>query len=529
MRLHLRSEGPRSWHRSGTTWACGTAHASDGRVLDAPALAAYLDVAPAAFAERIAGLGGTFAALQTGPTVRAATDRIRSTPLFYGRDRDGTLCLSDDARWLAETVGAHLDNAVAAAAFLLASTTTGASTLCSAVRQVQAAEIVTFHERPGEASGTRYFFYGDGDRLDGDETALVDEGVRLFEASFAQLLASVEGRPLAVPLSGGLDSRLIAAMLARGGRTDALCFSYGRERSFEAQASRRVAEALGIPWTFVPYSNAQWQQWFASPSFQRFRRRATGLTAIEHEQDWPAVQALKSRLDPGTVFVPGHTGDFLSSGHLSAHPAADDPVERVLAKHHALWPRHGLAPDLAAALRMSVAETLDTLPGALPGVTFEWQERQAKMIANSVRVYEHHGFDWRLPLWASPAVLNFWGRLPLPLLRTRSLYRRVLRALMGDALFDLPGTHHRTPSRVAGAWHRLTDRDLRRYGIWLGPRPLLAALRVRVGDLYAIDHPVVGPVVEQVIRPVKGAPPQRIDINGLLALAQLDTLSRELG
>ncbi len=92
------------------------------------------------------------------------------------------------------------------------------------------------------------------------------------------------------------------------------------------------------------------------------------------------------------------------------------------------------------------------------------------MIANSVRVYEFHGFDWRLPFWADAAVLDFWGRVPVPLLRGRRLYFRVLRQLMGDALFALPNTLRRE-SPLTGKVRRLTDHDLGRYGIWLGSTP----------------------------------------------------------
>ncbi len=528
MKLHLRSQGPCRWHQAGATWARGTAYTPDGAALDAPALAAYLDATPDTFADHIASLGGTFAAVQTGLTVRTATDRVRSIPLFYGHN-GAELCLSDDARWLAETVGARLDSPVAAAELLLASITTGASTLCSAVRQVQAAEIVTFAAEGGAPSSARYFFYGDGDRLDADETALVAEGVRLFEEAFERFLATVAGRTLVVPLSGGLDSRLMAAMLVRGGRTDALCFCYGRERSAEAQASRGVAEALGLRWTFIPYSNADWHRWFASPGFQQFRRHATGLAAIEHEQDWPAVLALKTRgLADDAVFLPGHSGDFLSNGHLLPTPTDTDPAQLILDRHYVRWPWDGVQPDLREALRARIRDVIADLPPALPHLAFEWQERQAKMLVNSVRVYEHHGFDWRLPLWESPAVLDFWGRAPLPLLRSRSLYRRVLRELMGDALYGLPSPR-RIPSRLVGKLYRLTDRDLGRYGIWLGPRPLLAGLRTRLDDLHAIEHPAIRPVVDQFIKPLSALPPQRVTIDGLLALSQLDMLSRELG
>jgi asparagine synthase (glutamine-hydrolysing) len=57
-----------------------------------------------------------------------------------------------------------------------------------------------------------------------------------------------------VPLSGGLDSRIIVAMLKRLGVEDVICFTYGKKGNREAEISRQVAEALGYRWYFVEYT-----------------------------------------------------------------------------------------------------------------------------------------------------------------------------------------------------------------------------------------------------------------------------------
>ena len=530
MTLHLTASGPRAWHRVGAVHARGLAFTPAGDYVEGAALAAHLDGPAESFVERVAALDGTFAAVHAGETTIAAVDRIRSLPLFYGRDDTGTWHLSDDARRIAKLTAARLDDAAAAAEFMLQNATTGPTTLSSSVRQVQAGEAVTLGA--AEPTGTRYYRYGDAPLIDALEEELIEEGTRLFERAFERFLTSVRGRTVVVPLSGGMDSRLIAAMLVRGGRTDALCFSYGRERSFEARASRRVAETLGLLWTFVPYSNRQWHRWVATESYQRYRRTATGLTGIEHEQDWPAVLTLKERgLPDDATFVPGHAGDFLGGSHLPDTPTEfeHDPVTWIWRRYYNEWPTHALHPSLTDVLRRRIADHLDGAADPVRSfLRFGWQERQAKMIANSIRVYEHHGADWRLPFWSDSAVLDFWGRLPVPLLRRRRLYFRVLRRLMGDDLFDLPSTLRRELP-LAGKLRRLLDPNHGRYGIWLGPYPMISALTTRVGDVARVEHPIIGSVVEQCARPIANRPLPWATINGLLALDQLRDLSRELG
>ena len=527
MRLHLTPGYVRPWSRSGGTWARGSAVAPDGAVLEGAELAAWLDGPAGRLADRVRLLSGTFAAVcDDGAAVALAADRIRSIPLVYGRDAAGAWCASDDGRWLARAVGARLDRPVAAAEYLLQGCVVGPDSLSSSVQGVQAAEVVVL--TGAGANSVRYARYADGPRLDGSPDELEAEGVRGLDRAFERLLASVRGRPVAVPLSGGIDSRLVAAMFVRGGRTDAVCYTYGRARSFEARASRRVARALGLRWRFVPYGYRDWHRWAQTDAYQRYRRTAGGLVSIEHEQDWPAVAALRQRgeLEPGAVVVPGHAGDFLGGSHLSPSPGLGS-AEGIVGRYYHEWPRHGLSPETAGTLAARVRAQLDGAEGAPALLRFGWQERQAKVIAHSVRVYEDHGLDWRLPFWADADVVDFWGRVPTPLLHGRRLYDRVLRRMLGG-MADLPSTLGRRDV-LAGALRRRADADLRRYGMWLGPSPLTGALRLRVGDLARLDHPVVGPVAEALVRPVARGRLSAATVNGLLALDQLGDLARELG
>jgi len=521
-RIHLIGAPGRPWHRSGSVRATGWAMLGSRR-LHGIDLARHVEEDPMPFHEKVKRFSGSFAIVVDTPHgFHAASDRVRSIPLFYGEGSGGTL-LSDDARWLAREVNARLDSAAAAAELLLVSCTTGSTTLSSGVHQIQAGEVLSLAN--GAISTRRYFRYGAGAVLEGDEHEFAEEAVRLFEAAFEALITSVAGQPVAIPLSGGIDSRLIAAMLVRGGRTDAQCFSYGRPSSEESRISRAVARALGLEWDFVPYTSSCWSAWFNTPDFQRFRLNAGGLSTIEHEQDWPAVRTLLDRgfLRPGAVVIPGHCCDF----RWRISPPIEDPIGAIWKRYYSEWPTTGISPDLRAVLHTRIDVAIDGLQGIEAYNSFGWQERQSKMIVNSVRVYEDHGLAWRLPLWDGAELLDFWGRLPPELRTGRRLYRRVVRRLIGE-VFDLPQA--RGPAfPLLGKWRRGTDADMRRYGIWMGTAPLLRGLTQRISDLSETDHPILGPVVKQVTGPNENRPPQWATINGLLALTQLRDLANEIG
>jgi len=75
---------------------------------------------------------------------------------------------------------------------------------------------------------------------------------------------------------------MIARMLKRVGCKDVLCFSYGRPGIWEAPVSRHIAESLGYPWVFVPYTARMWKDLYARYDSNPFFAYAANLCAMPH-------------------------------------------------------------------------------------------------------------------------------------------------------------------------------------------------------------------------------------------------------
>jgi len=60
----------------------------------------------------------------------------------------------------------------------------------------------------------------------------------------------------------------------------------------------------------------------------------------------------------------------------------------------------------------------------------DWQERQAKFIVNSVRVYEFWGYEWRIPLWDNQ-LMDFFSGVPLKLRLEKKLYDPLVDRVYG--------------------------------------------------------------------------------------------------
>jgi asparagine synthase (glutamine-hydrolysing) len=407
------------WSIAGNTAVRG--HATvHGRTVEGRSLAESFEAEP--LERSIAEANGGFAAVQVGANcVVAGVDTVRSIPLFYAQGEEG-FYLSDDAEWIASQLPPVPFDPIAKAELLAVGYVTGSDTLHPRIKQVLAGQLITVAPSRGSISTDRYFIYKHGSYFEDLPDALLRTWDETLRRITQRLVESVAGRPIVVPLSGGLDSRLLLLELRRIGYENVRTFTYGVPGNSEATIAQDVAAQLGYPWIPVHYSLDKWRRWYASDEFAAYRRYAEGLATVAHVQDWPAVWELHDtgELPSDAVFVPGHNGGFLfgenGNMHRIDHPTLDDLVRNLERVHYTnvrIQDR-----TLRAALRRRLIDSFHGVDLRRHGAAtsaweaWEWQERQAKFMCNAVRVYEFWGYDWRLPLWDREAI-DFWLRVPI--------------------------------------------------------------------------------------------------------------------
>jgi asparagine synthase (glutamine-hydrolysing) len=425
------------WSVSGATLAKGCAFVHE-RFLRSADIAAVIESCETeeSWLATISSLNGSFAVV-TGHTneVWAAVDRVRSIPLFYGLHQ-GSLVLSDRAERVRACVGDDSQSPETSLEFLLTGYVTGSETLFPNVKQIQAGEALSFVTKPKpKLDRRRYFEWRHRDPWPADNNALIERLHAVHRHVARRLVASLEGRQAVVPLSGGYDSRLIAVMLKEEGYDNVLCYTYGLPDNWEARISKEVARYLGFRWKFVPYSGAKWREWGATATFKRYCATAGNLTAVPHVQDWPALFALQQQRAVAVdgVLVPGHSGDFVAGSHIPHWFAQRASITRnqllrtILDSHYSLWDW----PPAKLRLTEELTRRIDAIGGPLRDGSpaeaadqlefWDMNERQAKFICNSVRVYDFFDHDWRLPLF-DLELLDFWSHVPVEMRVRRSLY-----------------------------------------------------------------------------------------------------------
>lgn len=389
---------------------------------------------------------GRLAAVEvTEDHVTLAVDRLRSWPLFWAVESSGSrLLVSDDPAALLSGLSDPALLRPALAELEDAGFVTGARTLLRGVHQVPQGAVVTIDRRTGQAHQTDYAFAVYSAEEITDPQDFADAFLAALDTTMTRLLERTDGRRLLLPLSGGLDSRLLLAwLLAHGEAGRVATFTYGVAGAREVEVSRAVAQEAGVAWTAVPYERGPLLEHWHSPATAAFLAACHAWSALPHVQDWYALSVMRERGDAteGDVVVPGHTivGNMHDEQLLDELPVSRATAARAIVRHHHdLQGRPQRAagdPWVAAPVReaMSLAGfdgSGRSLRSLLEG--YNLRERQTKYINNSVRAYEHLGMDWALPM-LDTEVWRTWLRGTASATATRDLYRQVVNHLWARA------------------------------------------------------------------------------------------------
>jgi asparagine synthase (glutamine-hydrolysing) len=519
---------PERWVEGGGTAVRGRAFAGD-RLLDADALhdrfvgVAGLDD----LVDRLEGLNGAFAVVHDrGDEALAAVDHLASIPLYYATE---TLAVGDDGHAVADRLERDRRDPVAAAELLLSRYVTGRDTLRTTLKTVRMGEAVRLRRADGAVSvdARRHYRYHPHPARDppmapsGSPLERFDAAVR---AATGRLATVADGRPIAVPLSGGVDSRLVLAALVDAGYDDVRAFSFGREWNEDVRAAERIADALGVPWEFVEYTADRWRDWFTSPERRAFYRESFHHSRLPNYGVCPAVRHLveSGALPRDTVFCPGQTVTGISEvvpellDAVGDDPARADVVDFVVDHNFSLWRWENETFDRVVRRRVADAighRTIDSRAAAAAAFEeWEWQEHM-KYNLGGARGYEFHGGDWWFPLW-DREVTAAWASLPLSLRRNKRLQydyvRRRTAALADRSPGELPRTSDarresepstvdrlrravaRSPldSVVAPLYWRLADHPYEKDPLgWYGivPEELFGEVYTGVGNVHSLQ------------------------------------------
>ena len=408
----------------------------------------------------ISGFEGHFAVVIAHPQwVVCAVDRIRSIPLVFGLCKDGRLRIAQTADQILGDEA--VDRAIRPEQVLsvaLSGYTIGIDTIYRDACALIPGQIM-FATAGSPRPKIRHYscfsaWRATAPESDGEEA----ESQKLSALTLwilNQLVERADGRQIAVPLSAGLDSRLIVSGLYELGYQNVTCFAYGRKDNHEAAVSKDIANRLGYKWNFVEYSNRKLARTFFSGEYERFRRYSDSLTGVHFPQDYLALKQLSTEryISPDAIIVNGQSGDFITGNHIpetladAGSHSRSDVLDCLVTKHFKQWP-HLANERNFSVIRNLLNLAIDEYMGEDAKLTrvyahgvyeaSEFMDRQAKYVVNGQRLYEFLGYDWDLPLWHD-RYLSYWSERSLDDKYRQKHYRIMLQSMnWGGVWNDVP-------------------------------------------------------------------------------------------
>jgi asparagine synthase (glutamine-hydrolysing) len=385
--------------------------------------------------------------IESVDVVIAFTDYFRSYPLFYSNYKNGFI--SNSARKINELIGGGEWDRLSSRELIMTGYVTGSKTLIKGLNQLQSGERMIVNISNDCIDISRYYRYQSIDinesRSDSD---WVDELDEVMNNVTKRMIKHSNGRRIQVPLSAGLDSRLIVCKLHEAGYDNLQTFSYGSPNNWESRGAKMVANRLNIKWKSITTDRKEARRMFWSEDRKKYWKFADGLSALPNFQEYyPLLKMNRNKdLSEDDIIINGQSGDFISGGHLPIELTNNGAniqslTNIILNKHYALWKNLMNEETLKIFEKkivklMGVNTSSKLTSSQLLSLYEQWEceERQSKWVIHGQRVYDYFGYDWHLPLWDIELV-RFFQRVPYHLKFDQCLYKLWLQRWNYKKLF----------------------------------------------------------------------------------------------
>ena len=417
------------WYNKDNIWTTGFI-LSEGLYLREENLVKYFSgiETPEAFERILSSANGQFSVvIETAGKIFAATDRIRNFPLFYTHF-DGHFIISDDCYTLAEIIPERTFDQNSVNSFMAAGYVINNRTLLKEIYQVEAGSYVIL----GTESESKFYF---DCTLNEIIKTNITEGAKKFQELlnnvFKEHLVALKNRFIVIPLSGGYDSRVVAAMVKAYHPGNVLCYTYGSKNNPEVQIAGEVARRLDLKWINIVYDTELVKDFLHDGFFSEYYPYVSDFSGMFFFQEYFAVKYLKERnlVPANTVFMSGFSGDMLAGSYLIR------AMEKNRNKHEIaklIFREYFRLIDLRAQVK---ADTIKLIEERIPeGKSPVWRivegwdmrERHAKFIVNSAKVFSFFRYEYVFPFWDNRLV-DYCMSLPFSLRLNRKLYECTLK------------------------------------------------------------------------------------------------------
>lgn len=390
----------------------------------------------------------------------ATVDRTRVYPLYYTVQKD-TLHVSDNPYNLLtnreNTIDLRSLDEINHLGFVL-----GERTLIYGLFQVCPSSYIILKNGKYAQKYFSHFKLQVSETL--EATQITDLTLNIFEESIQRLVKSANGRQLVLPLSGGFDSRVILCLLKKIGYKNVLCYNVGRPGNPEHVTSEKVAKQLEYPYYFINNSSEQLiSDYTRDDFFKKYYVFSGNLSATFWMYEYFAIKYLIENhlIDVDSIFIPGHSGDFLAGSHFSKagikkYEKQKNIIKKIVHNKFNISDTRPLKKK-TQVITTFISNEMDNSEyyGYSIFDDFEYKEHLPKYINNSTRIYEYFGHEVRLLFWDNQ-LLDLFRKMPYEL----KLYNTFYNDFVETYLFKPLGVdykHEFQQRKIRLKWQRIKN------------------------------------------------------------------------
>jgi asparagine synthase (glutamine-hydrolysing) len=447
------------WYNNNNVWVTGFIRRGNMYITDNKLLNQFSGIGTISeFEEILKKANGQFSViLKISGEIWAATDRLRNYPLFYTW-LNGDFILSDDCYKLTEELPEKYLNEAAVDSFLSTGYVLNNLTLINDVFQIEAGEYI----RAGDILSRKFYYeIASATVTEKDFETRAFELNNLISVVFQDHLEALSHKFIAIPLSGGFDSRLVASMCAKYHPENVLCYTYGTSNNREVAPAEKVAGRLGFKWINIIYDSELIKGFLHDEIFNNYYPSVSNLSSMFFLQEYFAVKYLKeNRIVPeDCVFVNGFSGDMLAGGYLTT--AMDNKIEKNKIADLILKEKFDLIKLSSKKESYALKLICEKVPEGLSDAwkvfeNWEYKEWQSKFIVNSAKVFPFFGYRYVFPLYDN-LLLDFFSNLDFNFKLNKKLYDYVLTEYIFKGL-NLNLSNELNPVASQKAFQRFKER-----------------------------------------------------------------------
>jgi len=383
--------------------------------------------------KKLSEINGMFTILiKQADFIFLAGDIAGMFPVFYSI-LNNKLILSDDIKTF-QTTGFKQFDEQSINEFTNTAHTLEKKTILKNVYRLQSSEYIIFKNNKIEQQF--YFSYSTKQTIKKPHLQLKQQAIKIFDEAFKRLIISLDNRQVILPLSGGYDSRLIAVMLKKYNYENVICFTFGRKNNAEVENSKKTAKLLDFKWLFIEYSEELIKGYVETDTFKEYIHFTGRYSSMPFLQEYFAIKYLRDNniIENNSVFIPGHSGDFLAGSQLvkviNERVNIEDIPALIVKKKFFYNKKIGTttikAENRVKELLYSFNKDYKENIAYSVFEDYDLKEKISKFIFNSTGVFNFFGYEHRIPFWDKELLL-FFKNVPFEQKKMKSLYDGILK------------------------------------------------------------------------------------------------------